>query len=127
MDSFKKEFELRVDWEILSEFALTAQLGRTLEKTGASASFFKRELIAEVHTRMTDWLKENELQRIGEDKTAFIQFVHGLLQRMRTHGAVDHPFFEMYRKEYLNSYALNWVYDHRHFLNPYFGGGMHFP
>lgn len=127
MDSFKKEFELRVDWEILSEFALTAQLGRTLEKTGASASFFKRELIAEVHTRMTDWLKENELQRIGEDKTAFIQFVHGLLQRMRTHGAVDHPFFEMYRKEYLNSYALNWIYDHRHFLNPYFGGGMHFP
>ena len=46
---------------------------------------------------------------------------------MRTHGAVDHPFFEMYRKEYLNSYALNWIYDHRHFLNPYFGGGMHFP
>ena len=127
MDSFKKEFELRVDWEILCEFALTAQLGRTLEKTGASASFFKRELIAEVHTRMTDWLKENELQRIGEDETAFIQFVHGLLQRMRTHGAVDHPFFEMYRKEYLNSYALNWIYDHRHFLNPYFGGGMHFP
>lgn len=127
MDSFKKEFELRVDWEILSEFALTAQLGRTLEKTGASASFFKRELIAEVHTRMTDWLKENELQRIGEDETAFILFVHGLLQRMRTHGAVDHPFFEMYRKEYLNSYALNWIYDHRHFLNPYFGGGMHFP
>ena len=127
MDSFKKEFDLRVDWEILSEFALTAQLGRTLEKTGASASFFKRELIAEVHTSMTDWLKENELQRIGEDETAFIQFVHGLLQRMRTHGAVDHPFFEMYRKEYLNSYALNWIYDHRHFLNPYFGGGMHFP
>ena len=127
MDSFKKEFELRVDWEILREFALTAQLGRTLEKTGASATFFKRELIAEVHTSMTDWLKENELQRIGEDKTAFIQFVHGLLQRMRTHGAVDHPFFEMYRKEYLNSYALNWIYDHRHFLNPYFGGGMHFP
>ena len=127
MDSFKKEFELRVDWEILSEFALTAQLGRTLEKTGASASFFKRELIAEVHTSMTDWLKENELQRIGEDETSFIQFVHGLLQRMRTHGAVDHPFFEMYRKEYLNSYALNWIYDHRHFLNPYFGGGMHFP
>ena len=127
MDSFKKEFELRVDWEILSEFALTAQLGRTLEKTGASASFFKRDLIAEVHTSMTDWLKENELQRIGEDETVFIQFVHGLLQRMRTHGAVDHPFFEMYRKEYLNSYALNWIYDHRHFLNPYFGGGMHFP
>ena len=39
MDSFKKEFDLRVDWEILSEFGLTAQLGRTLEKTGASATY----------------------------------------------------------------------------------------
>ena len=127
MDSFKKEFELRVDWEILSEFGLTAQLGRTLEKTGASASFFKQDLITEVHTRMTDWLKENELQRIGENESAFKHFIYGILQRMRTHGAVDHPFFEMYRKEYLNSYALNWTYDHRHFLNPYFGGGVHFP
>ena len=48
---------------------------------------------------------------------------------MRTHGAVDHPFFEMYRKEQLNQYALNWTFDsqHRHFLNPHFGGGVHFP
>ena len=32
MENFKQEFELRVDWEILSEFTLTAQIGRTLEK-----------------------------------------------------------------------------------------------
>ena len=91
MDNFKKEFELRVDWEILSEFALTAQLGRTLEKTGASASFFKQELLSEVHAKMTDWLKDNAMEHIGENESTFIHFIYGVLQRMRTHGAVDHP------------------------------------
>ena len=127
MDSFKNEFELRVDWEILSEFALTAQLGRTLEKTGASASFFKPELLSEVHTKMTDWLKDNAMERIGENESLFIHFIYGVLQRMRTHGAVDHPYLEKYRKENLNQWALNWQWDGRHFLNKQLGGSMQFP
>jgi DEAD/DEAH box helicase domain-containing protein len=40
---FKEEFDLRVDWEICSEFGMMSQLGRTLEKMGASASFFREE------------------------------------------------------------------------------------
>lgn len=127
MDSFKNEFELRVDWEILSEFALTAQLGRTLEKTGASASFFKQELLSEVYTKMTDWLKENEMERICENESLFIHFIYGVLQRMRIHGAVDHPYLEKYRKENLNQWALNWQWDSRHFLNKSLGGSMQFP
>lgn len=127
MDSFKQEFELRVDWEILSEFALTAQLGRTLEKTGASASFFKQDLLAEVHTKMLAWLKDNSMERIGENKSLFIHFIYGILQRMRIHGAVDHPFLEKYRKENLNQWALNWQRDGRHFLNKSLGGSMQFP
>ena len=67
MENFKREFELRVDWEILSEFTLTAQIGRTLEKTGASASFFKKEPLVEVYTKMIPWLKENAMERIGDD------------------------------------------------------------
>ena len=127
MDSFKTEFELRVDWEILSEFALTAQLGRTLEKTGASASFFKQELLSEVHSKMTDWLKDNAMEHIGENESLFIHFIYGVLQRMRTHGAVDHPYLEKYRKENLNQWALNWQLDDRHFLNKSLGGSMQFP
>lgn len=127
MDNFKKEFELRVDWEILSEFALTAQLGRTLEKTGASASFFKQDLLSEVRTKMTDWLKDNAMEHIGENESTFIHFIYGVLQRMRTHGAVDHPYLEKYRKENLNQWALNWQWDGRHFLNKSLGGSMQFP
>ena len=127
MENFKQEFELRVDWEILSEFALTAQLGRTLEKTGASASFFKRELLTEVHARMMEWLNENALERIADNESAFIHFVYGILQRMRIHGAVDHPYLEKYRKENLTQWALNWNRDGRHFLNKNLGGSMQFP
>lgn len=127
MDTFKAEFDLRVDWEILTEFGLTAQLGRTLEKTGASATFFNEAQLAEVLPKMTDWLKENEIERIGGDTNKFVHFVYGILQRMRTHGAVDSPFLEKYRKEGLNSWSLNWQRDGRHFLNPKFGGSMHFP
>lgn len=127
MENFKQEFELRVDWEILSEFALTAQLGRTLEKTGASASFFKKDLLEEVHTKMLDWLKNNAMEHIGEKESAFVHFVYGILQRMRIHGAVDHPYLEKYRKENLSQWALNWQRDSRHFLNKSLGGSMQFP
>lgn len=34
---------------------------------------------------------------------------------------------DKYRKEKLTSYALNWQYDSRHFLNRKFGGSVRFP
>lgn len=127
MDSFKKEFDLRVDWEILSEFGLTAQLGRTLEKTGASATYFKTEILRHVYQAMEHWLKDNNMENIWSNESGFIHFVYGILQRMRTHGAVDHPFLEKYRKENLTQWALNWNRDNRHFLNKTLGGSMQFP
>lgn len=127
MQSFKDEFDLRVDWEIVSEFGLTAQLGRTLEKTGSSASFFQSEDIHHTFRQMKDWLDENHLEYVANDENKFCHYIMGILQRMRVHGAVDHPYLEMYRNEKLNSYALNWSYDTRHFLNKRFGGGVQFP
>ncbi len=127
MARFKEEFEHRVDWEITSEFGLTAQLGRTLEKTGASATFFKTEQIKQVFALMKPWMEENNMQGEAEDEMKFCHFVYGILQRMRTHGAVDHVYLEKYRKEALTRWALNWNRDGRHFLNKMLGGSMQFP
>ena len=127
MQRFKDEFDLRVDWEIVSEFGLTSQLGRTLEKTGSSATFINKEDIHKVYDMMRDFLVQNNLGYVADDENAFHHYVYGILQRMRQHGAVDHPFLDKYRKEKLNSYALNWQYDGRHFLNRKFGGGVRFP
>lgn len=127
MSNFKQEFETRVDWEITSEFGLTAQLGRTLEKTGASASFFKTEKIEEVYSAMVDWMSSNNMEQMADKERDFCHFVYGVLQRMRTHGAVDHPYLAKYREEALTQWALNWNKDGRHFLNKRLGGSMQFP
>ena len=126
MESFMKEFDIRVDWEIVSEFGMTSQLGRTLEKTGASATFFKREDIHAVYEKMSDFLETNNLE-FANDEVNFCHYVYGVLQRMRQHGAVDHPYLSKYRNDSLTLWALNWNYDNRHFLNKPFGGGIRFP
>jgi len=127
MQSFKDEFDTRVDWEIVSEFGLTSQLGRTLEKTGSSATFFKSEDIQKVYDLMKGFLVENNLSYVADDKNAFYHYVYGILQRMRRHGAVDHPYLDKYRNEALTLWALNWNKDGRHFLNRTFGGSITFP
>lgn len=127
MSSFKKEFDIRVDWEIVSEFGFTSQLGRTLEKTGSSATFFKSEEIHKVYDLMKDFLVNNQLEYVAEDEKSFCHFVYGILQRMRRHGAVDHPYLYKYRNEALTLWALNWKFDARHFLNRMFGGSIRFP
>lgn len=127
MQRFKDEFDLRVDWEIVSEFGLTSQLGRTLEKTGSSATFIKSDDVRKVYDLMKDFLNGNNLEYVAGDEEAFCHYVYGILQRMRQHGAVDHPYLDKYRNEKLTSYALNWQYDGHHFLNRKFGGSVRFP
>ena len=127
MQSFKNEFDVRVDWEIVSELGLSSQLGRTLEKTGSSATFFKSEDIRRVYDLMKDFLMDNNLGYVADDERAFCHYVYGILQRMRRHGAVDHPYLDKYRKEALTLWALNWNRDGRHFLNRPFGGMVRFP
>ncbi len=127
MEIFKKEFDIRVDWEIVSEFGLTSQLGRTLEKTGTSATFFKSEDIRKVYDGMKDFLQTNNLEEVADDETKFCHYVYGMLQRMRQHGAVDHPYLYKFRNEKLTQWALNWKSGGEHFLNKKFGSGIRFP
>lgn len=41
--AFMKEFNLRLTWEVWAEMTFNATLGRTLEKTGTSATYFRQE------------------------------------------------------------------------------------
>lgn len=127
MPKFREEFELRVDWEIASEFGLSAQLGRTLEKTGASASFFRKESIEKVYEAMVEWMNDNNMGVQAKQKEDFLHFVYGILHRMRMRGAVDHPYLAKFREELLKKEGLNWDRDGRHFLNKRLGGSMQLP
>lgn len=125
IDSFKKEFDLRMDWEICSEFGLRALIGRTLEKTGTSGTFFSREMLEGIFDNMKYWLINNNLEFITSD--AFCHFLNGLLHRMRTRGGINHPYLDKFRAEKLKPYELNWNFSNEHFLNKKFNSSVRYP
>lgn len=123
---FQDEFDCRIDWEICSEFGLNAQIGRTLEKTGASATYFREEQLEEVFAGMETWMKANNLESIANQEP-FCRFLNGVLHRMRVHGAVDHDYMQAYRNNKFSLFDLNWNYNQSHFLNRKFGHQSRFP
>ena len=122
LKSFLDEFDCRMTWEITSEFGYNSGIGRTLEKTGTSASFFRQEELEELYNQMLPWIQEYNRQEIlGEDgKKKFLVFANAILHRVRTRGGIDHPYLDWYRSE-LRRYCLSWFKNPTHFLNRIFG------
>jgi DEAD/DEAH box helicase domain-containing protein len=123
--AFKKEFNSRMDWEILSEFGYNALIGRTLEKTGASAVKFDENKLRSVYSEISVWLNNNNLSTITESD--LLPFVNGILHRVRTRGGIDHEYLSKFRNVSLNLWDLNWMRDNRHFLNKLFHSRSRFP
>jgi DEAD/DEAH box helicase domain-containing protein len=123
--SFKNEFDSRMYWEILSEFGYNAMIGRTLEKSGASAVMFDAEKMKAVFPAIKEWLDQNNLSMITEEE--LLPFVNGILHRVRTRGGIDHEYLSKFRNGTLQLWDLNWMKDNRHFLNRNFGPRSRFP
>jgi len=123
--AFKLEFDTRMHWEILSEFGYNAMIGRTLEKSGASAVKFDEEKITAIYPAMKEWLNQNNLTIIEEKD--LLPFVNGVLHRIRTRGGIDHEYLNKFRNGSLKLWDLNWMRDNRHFLNKLFGKRARFP
>jgi DEAD/DEAH box helicase domain-containing protein len=124
-DHFKKEFDTRMHWEVLSEFGYNALIGRTLEKSGASAVKFDEEKIMAIFPAMQEWLNQNNLSMIEEKD--MIPFINGILHRIRTRGGIDHEYLSKFRSSSLKPWDLNWMRDNRHFLNKMFHPRARFP
>jgi DEAD/DEAH box helicase domain-containing protein len=124
-DSFKREFDERMRWEITSEFGFNATIGRTLEKSGASAVKFDESKLKAVFPAIQEWLSLNNLITVSEIE--FLPFVNGILHRIRTRGGIDHEYLTKFRESGLQLWDLNWMRDNRHFLNRYFGTRTRLP
>jgi DEAD/DEAH box helicase domain-containing protein len=122
---FKKEFDERIRWEIVSEYGYNAVIGRTLEKSGASAVKFDEEKIKSIFPILQDWLSQNNLITITE--TDLLPFINGILHRIRIRGGVNHEYLNKSRTGRLTRFDLNWYNDNRHFLNKMFGSRSRFP
>ena len=123
--AFKAEFDNRMYWEILTEFGYNALIGRTLEKSGASAVKFDPDKLKAVFHAIKDWLVQNNLSMITEEE--LLPFVNGILHRVRTRGGFGHEFLSKFREVSLQLWDLNWMRDNRHFLNKLFGTRSRFP
>ncbi len=123
---FQSEFDLRMKWEVFAEFGYNALIGRTLEKTGSSATRIPENIIYDIWDDMQEWIAINDKwKEITKEK--FVIFVCLLLYRLRTRGAIDHPYLDKFREGNLQLWDLNWRRDKRHFLNKYFGKRARFP
>ena len=116
-DFFLKEFDLRIQNEIYSEFGFLSRIGRTLEKTGASSVCFDTDALERSWEGMIDWLEKNDVSHTI-DKAQFIRFTNMVLHRSRNRGAIGHEYLSKFREERWSVWDLNWQKDSRHFLNP---------
>ncbi|MDD4777509.1 MAG: DEAD/DEAH box helicase [Fermentimonas sp.] len=123
---FLKEFDLRVQWEIFSEFGFNSRIGRTLEKTGASSVFFDKDSLEKSWDNISSWIDQNDVSGTIK-KEVFLKFTNMILHRSRNRGAVDHVFLSKFRGDKLKLRELNWLEDSRHFLNPRYGPRFRLP
>jgi len=128
--SFKKEFlqefSNRVSWEIWSEFSFSAGVGRTLEKSGASAVEFDTTQLDDVYNQIKYWLEKETLgERINPE--TFSKFLLGFLHRLRFKGGVDHAYLKKYRSERTNYWLITQSANKKHFLIKNFGKNSRLP
>ncbi len=124
-EGFIEQLDLRLGWEITSEFGFNARIGRTLEKSGASATYFEEDKLLEVYELMRGWLQEKNLGKITRQH--FVQFLNGVLHRMRMRGAVDHPFLRCFRENKSTTFFLNNKAGSTYYLHRYFGARARYP
>lgn len=114
-DRFKEEFDLRMDWEVLSEYGFNTLIGRTLEKTGSSTIWVPEEIIESLYPKMKPWMDNNLMESVSDEELKL--FVSGLIYRLRVRGGIDHRYLNKFREDETTVWNLNWLRDNRHFLN----------
>ncbi len=122
---FFTEFNNRVKWEIAVEFGYNSIIGRTLEKTGASASFFDTALLDKLYSEFKPWLDENALGDITKEQ--FLNFLFVFLNRLRTRGGVDHIYLNKFRTGKSNYFLITQAVNKQHFLMRNFGKNTRLP
>lgn len=101
--SVRSRVRKRLALDAALEFGLNSRTGRTLELTGSVAV----EVEAGLPTRManvaraalegTSW--QDRLDAEARSDAMLVQWVRGVLDRMRAQGAIDHPWFDRYRAD----------------------------
>ncbi|MCP4119757.1 MAG: DEAD/DEAH box helicase [Desulfobacteraceae bacterium] len=104
----------RLNWEIMSEYGFDSRIGRTLEKSGTSMAHADPELL-DGACRDLLFRLQNEVEDCREVELDTVRrMVCGVVNHLRTNGAVYLPFLEGYLKDWGNDYLIstniiNWM------------------
>lgn len=94
------------------EFGLQSHVGRTLERTASASARVEvgtpQKLVALARPLLTDFEVQATLDDAGAvtDDT-LIAWIRGVLERMRTRGAIQHPWFSKYLQQDGNRWQIN--------------------
>jgi DEAD/DEAH box helicase domain-containing protein len=122
---FIEELNRRIDWEISSEYGYNAMIGRTLEKTGCSSTFFKIEDIERVFDLILPWINKEGMTSINRND--FTLFLNAFLHRLRIRGGIDHLYLNKFRTEKSNYYLITTRVNKKFFLLKNFGKKTRLP
>nr|WP_285623793.1 DEAD/DEAH box helicase [Kineosporia sp. NBRC 101677] len=103
----RRRASTRLHLDAALEFGLQSRTGRTLELTGTVAAQVDAgpaSNLKHLARRAIEGLDQLLLIGIGEERR--VGWVRGVLERMRTQGAIDHPWFERYRADDGNRYSI---------------------
>jgi hypothetical protein len=103
--SVRSRVRRRLALDAALEFGLNSRTGRTLELTGSVAAEVQAgqpaKMAGAAHAALQGFALQETLDSSGtgpEDKI-LVQWVRGVLDRLRAQGAIDHPWFNRYRQE----------------------------
>ena len=129
-NDFIEELNLRIRWEIYSEFGLRADRGRTLLRSGSAGLGFDESLLDRVMPGVLAAAQEFDYEQLTAEELR--RFVVGVLHLVRLRGAIAHPFLDAYRHGDWNAFLLNHSRRQgnrspRHYLNPQYFKGQYAP
>jgi ATP-dependent helicase YprA (DUF1998 family) len=108
--SVRSRVRKRLALDAALEFGMNARTGRTLELTGAVAVEVEAGQPAKLAGAARAALASSAQQTAidGEPTEAtLVRWVRGVLDRMRAQGAVEHPWFDKYRREDGNRWSVS--------------------
>ncbi|GAA4682409.1 DEAD/DEAH box helicase [Pseudonocardia yuanmonensis] len=103
--SVRTRVRKRLALDAMLEFGLNSRTGRTLELTGSAAVGVEAgqppKMIAAARKVLAGVAVQTQTDTDDGERpdVVLLQWVRGLLDRMRSLGAIEHPWFERYRQE----------------------------
>ncbi len=104
---FLESLSKRLGWEAFTEFGLNSHIGRTLEKSGVAVASPEPAFFAHSAALVLEALR-NELPGMAPPEEREVSFfLSGLVQRMKTKGAIYHPELEEYIRRGGEGYLIS--------------------